>query len=178
MSTNGRPGTEVNAAWDSPAVGNIDDNVTTPTAGDGYVAVADNKDDNAEQIYGGFTWDADLATTYSSITSIKWHVRCKDDGGYDLTLDARIKINGSWTSAQQITYTGSFAAYELEFTGSWSPAHVAACEVGNLIGSNPELNVDWLYLEVDGVLAGSGAGCSFVVANQFFADSAQEELEF
>lgn len=160
MTAISRPGTAVNNQWATNTVTLIDNPVIAPSsAGDGDFVKADHKDDNKEQIYGGFIPDAvaSLSEIYTLINSITVHTRCRDDDGFDTTLDKRLLINGVWTSVQQINYgtLGPFGWFSATFAGAWDPLHVDAVQCGLRVGSNPELQMAVLYLEHDGNLRAS-----------------------
>lgn len=155
-----RPSTQINSAWDTPTVGNIDDPVVTGQAGDGLVASCDVGDDNAEQIYGGFTHAtaASLAEIYSEINTITVHIRARDIGGLDTDVDVRVLVNAVWTSQVNVDISaGSFTWYFASWgSGSWDPADVDDIQLGIKVGNNPELEFDVVYIEVDGTEASSG----------------------
>ena len=151
------PTVDVNSNWDTPTVTLIDEQVTQPTAGSGDFVIADPNNDFGRQVYGTFknaSGDAP-SVDFTTITSIKVWCYCKDDGGGDTTLDVDIEIDAVVETPQQFTYTGSLVWYSKEFTGSWSASDVDAMEVGLTTGSNPDLNLDVLYVEINDDAAGA-----------------------
>jgi hypothetical protein len=150
-----RPGNASGIIWDTPTVTLIDDDVIQPTAGDGSYANTDFKDDNDAQVWNQFTHanGSGLSELYSSITSIKVWAYARDAGGQDEDLINSIWVSGGWSSETTWLTTGSFAWYSTEYTGTWSPTDIDDIQVELKVASNPDIQLDVLYVELDGAAA-------------------------
>ena len=175
MATIFRPMVAVNSVWDTSAVTLIDEAVTQPTAGSGDIVIADPTDDFERQIYGTFkNGSAVPSDTFTTVGSITVWCYCKDDGGGDTTLDVDVHIDGVTETPQQFAYTGSYAWYSKEFTGSWSASDVDSMQVGLTTGDDPDLNLDVMYVEIEE--AASSGSPIFMVLNHWQEEEEQSNI--
>lgn len=159
-----RPTSAVSAVWNISTVGNIDDAVTQPTAGDGLRI---RKTGSASQAQAYNTDNPSESGTMSSVT-VWYYGRIPDlDFIARLTL-IRVQLNGTWfssgaisvTMADSYTYYSQTISVSGEINNSLPKFEFTA--VGD-DGSNSTLEVDVAYMDIDYAPASSNTTNFFAV---------------
>jgi hypothetical protein len=149
-----RPNSEVNAAWFTPTVGNIDDAVLDPTAGDGITAV-EGPGASGEQAYGF------PAPSIQRVGSIVLKMYAMRDASGPTEFDVRLKVNGVFTASQSVSIGTSFGWVTATFSGQWTAITAIESWITiNAMGPAQQGIVDVLYLELSRVAAKTFSGRS------------------
>lgn len=143
-----RPTSVVSAVWSVSTVGNIDDAVSEPSAGDGLTC---RKNGSSAQSQG---WNCGSPVGTGTCSAAKvWLLMFAEDES-DVTInEIRVRLNGSWytTGSVATDLTTSSTWYGFTFTGSYgNMATIAPAFEVTLQGSGSSSrgHVDVGYIEL------------------------------
>ena len=148
-----RPSGNVNALWSANSFSLIDEVVINPAAGSADECIADDADDNEEQI-----WSFPSLASLTTATSVTVHIYHSDDGiSADPPVAVRVKVGGVWSSPQDFSYSGTVSWDSNSYAGTWVASDFDDFEVGvtapSVLGSGDRYLLRTLYAEVDDTVA-------------------------
>lgn len=156
-----RPTSVISAVWTVSTVGNVDDVVTQPTAGDGLI---NRKTGTAAQAQG---WNHGTPTNTGTITAVTVWVYCRDNVDEAQIDSLRIRLNGSWTTysgSLPVAANGSYTWHSFTFTGLSVDMATSAPAVeitASGADSTSRFEVDVLYMELTYTSGGGSSNGSF-----------------